>query len=114
MSVTIPNKIRLTHVFDLSNDPIPHGRACVAQMLPRLRLALLHLAAIPADRLQGLDADIDLLHDVTAHYQVPGSDLLDAIDRIYAHTVILNREHDYEGRDGTDVVLEALCAARGA
>jgi hypothetical protein len=52
-------------------------------VFPRLRIALAHLGGMPAQALDGLEQDLDLLHAVAVYDECPDLSLLVAIDRIY-------------------------------
>lgn len=84
MDLKVPQKIRLSHSTDSSSDPLQRAANAIAQVFPRLRIALAHLGGMPEEALDGLEQDIDLLHAVAVYDECPDLSLIAAIDRIYA------------------------------
>lgn len=84
MDLKVPKKIRLTHSTDSTSDPLRRAADAIAQMFPRLRIALAHLGGMPTRALDGLEKDLDLIHAVAVYDECPDLSLLFAIDRVYA------------------------------
>lgn len=105
---SIPAKIRLTHTQDPADDPMRQAAEAIAQMYPRLRIALCNLSGLPTDLVRLFVDDVDVLHAIVMHDKTPDRDLIDAIDRVigYIHSANL----DGDERDARAIINEELCA----
>ncbi|MFW2545470.1 hypothetical protein ACN2XU_22810 [Primorskyibacter sp. 2E107] len=107
---SIPAKIRLTHVQDPNGDPMRQAAEAIAQIYPRLRIALCNLSGLPVETVRLFMDDVDVLHAIAMHDKTPDGDLIDAIDHLLGY--IYSDDLEGDERDARAIIAEELSAVR--